>query len=111
MLDGWINSGLDDAVFEVETTGDAPGEFPELVLRAPEGAEGLELGTQALFAVADADMDDVVRRAGSAWFAGIGRPRGFRHDPFYRGVALAEGLVIAVAQRRLAAGGDILSAP
>ena len=46
-------SGLDDAVGDVEAAGDAPGEFPELVLRAPEGAERLEFGAQSFFAEAE----------------------------------------------------------
>jgi len=97
MLDTWINSGLDDAVFQIEAAGDAPGEFPELVLRTPEGTESFEFGAQAFFAVADADVDHVVRRAGFACFAGIGCPRGFGDDQFDRGVALAQGLVVAIA--------------
>ena len=65
-MDIWIKSGLDDAVLEVESADDAPGEFPELVLRTPEGAEGFDFGAQAFFAVADTDVDHVVRRPGAA---------------------------------------------
>lgn len=79
-MDAWINSGLDDLVFQFEAAGDAPGQFPEFVLRAPQGAEGFELRAQALFAVADTDVNHVVRRPGRAWFAASRCPRGLGDD-------------------------------
>jgi len=60
MPDTWINLNPDDTVLEIEAAGDAPGEFPELVLRSPEGAKGLEFGAQGFLPIADADVDHVV---------------------------------------------------
>ena len=53
-MDGRIRSGGDDAVFEGEAADDAPGNFPEFVLRAPKGADGFEFGAEAFLAIAGA---------------------------------------------------------
>ena len=77
--------------------GDSPREFPELVMRAPQGAEGFKFCAQAFLSVADSDVDHVVGRPGAARAAAPGYPCGFGDDQLYRRVTPAQGLVVAVA--------------
>lgn len=52
-----------DAVLDAEGLDGAPRQFPELVARAPEGAEDLHLGAKRDIVVGDALVDHVMWRA------------------------------------------------
>jgi hypothetical protein len=60
-VDGWIRGlAVWNAVGDAEALGIEPGELPQLLSRAPDGAEALGAFAKIGFVIGDADGDDFV---------------------------------------------------